>query len=220
MGHLTVGSSPFIAASEQHRWHWYTSYVHCFLTAAWDNGKSRAIKDGGLGIALAVQWLGLHASTAESPGSIPGQGTRMPQTAGSKGKKKKNVAWAIRLSSQENHWISHLGIPGACLAMPSKTKSPVNGCCRNEWINDLTSGQVGAWPQVAPVVKNPPVSAGFHSWVKKIPWRKAWQPTPVFLPDKSHEQRSLEGYSPWDHKELDQLSMHTCWASCPICKQE
>ena len=156
-----------------------------------------------------------------SPGSIPGQGTRMPQTAGLKRKKKKkNVAWAIRLSSQENHWISHLGITGACLAMPIKTKSPVNGCCRNEWINDLTSGQVGAWPQVAPVVKNPPVSAGFHSWVKKIPWRKAWQPTPVFLPDKSHEQRSLEGYSPWDHKELDQLSTHTCWASCPICKQE
>ena len=29
------------------------------------------------------------------------------------------------------------------------------------------------------------------------PWRKAWQPTPVFLPGKSHAQRSLEGYSPW-----------------------
>ena len=100
--------------------------------------------------------------------------------------------------------------------MPSKTKSPVNSSWRNEWINDLTSGQVG----VAPVVKNPPVSAGFHLWVKKIPWRKAWQPTPLFLPEKSHEQRRLEGYSPWDHKELDQLSMHTCWASCPICKQE
>ena len=34
-------------------------------------------------------------------------------------------------------------------------------------------------------------------------WRRAWQPTPVFLPGESHGQRSLEGYSPWGHKELD-----------------
>ena len=46
-------------------------------------------------------------------------------------------------------------------------------------------------------------NAGFNSWVRKIPWRKKWQPTPVFLPGKSHGQRSLVGYSPWDRKELD-----------------
>ena len=40
-------------------------------------------------------------------------------------------------------------------------------------------------------------------WVGKIPWRRAWQPTPVFLPGKFHEQRSLVGYSPWGHKESD-----------------
>ena len=44
---------------------------------------------------------------------------------------------------------------------------------------------------------------GFDSWVRKIPWRKKWQLTPVFLPGKSHGQRSLEGYSPWGYKELD-----------------
>ena len=43
----------------------------------------------------------------------------------------------------------------------------------------------------------------FHPWVRKIPWRRKWQPTPVFLPGKSHRQRSLVGYSPWGHKELD-----------------
>ena len=37
----------------------------------------------------------------------------------------------------------------------------------------------------------------------KIPCRRAWQPTPVFLPGESHAQRSLEGYSPWGHKESD-----------------
>ena len=39
--------------------------------------------------------------------------------------------------------------------------------------------------------------------VVKTTWRGKWQPTSVFLPGKSHEQRSLVGYSPWDHKELD-----------------
>ena len=34
-------------------------------------------------------------------------------------------------------------------------------------------------------------------------WRKKWQPTPVFLPGKSHGQKSLVGYSPWGRKKLD-----------------
>ena len=43
----------------------------------------------------------------------------------------------------------------------------------------------------------------FGPCVRKIPWRRKWQPTPVFLPGKSHGQRSLVGYSPWGHKESD-----------------
>ena len=43
----------------------------------------------------------------------------------------------------------------------------------------------------------------FHLWVGKIPWRREWLATPVFLPGKSHGQRSLLGYSPWSCKELD-----------------
>ena len=38
---------------------------------------------------------------------------------------------------------------------------------------------------------------GFDSWVRKMPWRRKWQPTPVFLPGESHGQRSLAGYSLW-----------------------
>ena len=37
---------------------------------------------------------------------------------------------------------------------------------------------------------------GFDPWVRKIPWRWAWQPTPAFLPGQSHGQRNLTGYSP------------------------
>ena len=44
---------------------------------------------------------------------------------------------------------------------------------------------------------------GFDIWMGKIPWRKEWLPTPVFLPGECHGQRSLAGYSPWGCKELD-----------------
>ena len=53
------------------------------------------------------------------------------------------------------------------------------------------------------MVKNLPAKCkrlGFDPWVRKIPWRRKWQPTPVFLPWKSHGQRSLVGYSPWGRK--------------------
>jgi len=42
---------------------------------------------------------------------------------------------------------------------------------------------------------------GFDPWVGKIPWRREWKAMPVFLPGKSHGQRSLVGYSPWGCKE-------------------
>ena len=56
---------------------------------------------------------------------------------------------------------------------------------------------------MALVIKNPPANAGdmrcrLDPWVVKIPWRRKWQPTPVFLPEKPHGQRSLAGYGPRD----------------------
>ena len=50
------------------------------------------------------------------------------------------------------------------------------------------------------LVKNLPASAGdvgLIAELRKIPWGRKWQPTPVFLPGKFHEQRSLASYSPW-----------------------
>ena len=49
----------------------------------------------------------------------------------------------------------------------------------------------------------------FDPWVRKIPWRRAWQLTPVFLPGESHGQRSLAGCSPRGHRESDR----TVWVS-------
>ena len=54
-------------------------------------------------------------------------------------------------------------------------------------------------------IKNPPANAGdvgFYPWDRKIPWRRAWQPTPVFLLWKSHGQMSLAGYSPGGHRRV------------------
>ena len=51
----------------------------------------------------------------------------------------------------------------------------------------------------------------FDPWCRKMAWRRAWQLTPVFLPEESHGQRSLVGYSPWDPKEsvtTKQLRQH------------
>ena len=70
-------------------------------------------------------------------------------------------------------------------------------------------------PMVVLVVKNLPVNMadnrrGFDPWVMKIPWRRAQQPTPVFLPGGSHGQKSLDSYSPWGGRvEHDWLTEHT-----------
>ena len=71
--------------------------------------------------------------------------------------------------------------------------------CINTWVRAC---------QVALVVKNPPANAGrrhkrcrFDPWVGKIPWRRAGQPIPVFLPEEPHGQRSLAGHSPQGCKE-------------------
>ena len=56
--------------------------------------------------------------------------------------------------------------------------------------------------------------SGFDPWVGKTPWRRKWQPTPVFLPGRFHRQRSLTGFSPYGHKESDtteQLSLEITW---------
>ena len=68
--------------------------------------------------------------------------------------------------------------------------------------------------QVALVVKNPSDNARnirdrIDVWVGKNPWRRAWQPTPIFWPGETHGQRRLAGYSPQGRKESDTI-LHAC----------
>ena len=78
-------------------------------------------------------------------------------------------------------------------------------------------------PTCSLVIINPPTNAGvarnakFSPWIGNIPWRRKWQPTPVFLPGESHRQRSLEGYSPYRWKESD-MSKHMSSSFCTLLR--
>ena len=74
----------------------------------------------------------------------------------------------------------------------------------------LLAAACGLWASQAGQGQRSRCSAGdgrLHPWVGKISWRRAWQPSPVLLPGKSHGQRSLARYNPWGHKSLTGLSM-------------
>ena len=76
------------------------------------------------------------------------------------------------------------------------------------FISIITVWYIGS-SQVSLVVKNPPASASrwkrhrFNPWIRKMPWRRVQQPTPVFLPGESHGQKSLVDYSRWGRREMD-----------------
>ena len=61
---------------------------------------------------------------------------------------------------------------------------------------------------------------GLDPWVRKTPWRRAQQPTPVFSPGGPHGQRHLGGYSPWGHTESDttEATEHStpCFSGFPL----
>ena len=86
---------------------------------------------------------------------------------------------------------------GSVMLREEKGSPPHKPTSQKTWVHHGLLGFPGG-----SAVKNPPVRrCSFNPWVRKIHWRRKWQPTPVFLPGRSHGQRSPAGYSPWDHKE-------------------
>ena len=85
-----------------------------------------------------------------------------------------------------------------------------------EWTNTFGAAQVTL------MVKNLPSSArnlrdnSFDTWVRKIPWRRKWQPTPVFLPGESHGQRSLVSFSPDSPLQSPSHGVDLWWGRGPI----
>ena len=68
---------------------------------------------------------------------------------------------------------------------------------RRLWL--LRAFQAAQWVKNLPAVQE----TQFNLWVGKLPWRRSWQPTPVFLTRESHGQKNQEGYSPQGHKDSD-----------------
>ena len=61
---------------------------------------------------------------------------------------------------------------------------------------------------------------GFNPWVGKIPWRRKWQSTTVFLSGESHGRRSLVGYNPWVAKSRTRLSNFTFTFTCQGLREQ
>ena len=109
-------------------------------------------------------------------------------TAESSTQEESDLPWCV---SCEQGWTRVKGTRGGLVEAP-----------RLE-----TSGLISPYSHVLPVFRGASPMAqqlrthlqcrrhGFDPWVRKIPWRSKWQPSPVFLPGKSHGQRSLVGYS-------------------------
>ena len=76
--------------------------------------------------------------------------------------------------------------------------------------SNLSASQVVWWYRIRLPMQETP-DTGSDPWVGKIPWRREWWPTPVFLPGECLGQNSLASYSPWGHKELDMIEGITLW---------
>ena len=132
----------------------------------------------------------------KSPWSWEGLG------AGGEGDDRGWDGWMASLPRWTWVWVNSgswwwTGRPGVLRFMGSQRVG-------HDWATELNWMCICWASQVALVVKNPPTmrETRVWSWVKKIPWRRKSLPTTVFLPGKSHGQRSLVGYSLQDHKRV------------------
>ena len=99
-------------------------------------------------------------------------------------------------------WRSHCGSPGSIPGQGSLSSSSPPATCRCPRPRPSYHLGLPWWlrgKSVCLECRRP----GFDPCIRKIPWRRKWQPTPVLLPGESHGGRSLVGYSPWGRKESD-----------------
>ena len=85
------------------------------------------------------------------------------------------------------------------------------------WVSCIEGGFFTIGEAHANVAPASNVGDSFDPWIRKIPWRRKWLPSPVFLPGKFHGQRSLAGYSPWGRRESDMTEQLTSHIHVPQC---
>ena len=106
------------------------------------------------------------------------------------------------------HWVTHCIQTGwsgdeASNGPPATLSGAPAPCCPALSMLGVSLGHPGFVSEPSLFLPVNVWRCKFDPCVGKVPWRRAWKPTPVFLPGESHGQRSLAGYSPWGHKELD-----------------
>ena len=97
---------------------------------------------------------------------------------------------------RDQTWVSYISCIGRQVLFRYSHLGSPTSCVENPPANTEDAGEVGLIPGS-----------------ERFPWSRKWQPTPVFLPGKSHGQSSLVGYSPWGGKELH-TAKHTCKYGC------
>ena len=95
-------------------------------------------------------------------------------------------------NQDSNEWDPLRSLKTSSVMVAKLVPAPRNDChnALRQWLSDKGSVRQ-CW------------RCKFDPWVRNIPWRRKWQLNPVFLPGKSHGQRSLVGYSPWGLKRVD-----------------
>ena len=140
------------------------------------------IKNPGIRNFLACQWLGLCAFTAKGVGSIPVWGTKILQ-ASWYGQKNQNRKQTNKKKQTPKTMASSL--TEICFSLTFYIKSSAQYYKGFPGGSDSKESTYNAG------------DLGFNPWVRKIPWRREWLLTPVFLPGESHGQRSLARCSLW-----------------------
>ena len=123
---------------------------------------------------------------------------------------RSSIAQGLRIKVQgDNCWVNHLMILNEVFHCPSLSLIHKPRAFHASLVGLLWRLKEIMWVECFPNDCVLLCNAGDHlqcwswgPWVGKIPWRRKWQPAPIFLPGKSQGQRSLVDYSLWGHKEL------------------
>ena len=104
------------------------------------------------------------------------------------------LQWIAMPSSRESSWPRNLTPALQADSLPLNSQGSLHATIAET--NKILCFPGGANGKEPACQCRRPKRLGFNSWVRKIPWRRAWQPVSVLFPQESHGQRSLMGYSP------------------------
>ena len=182
-----------VAASWDTQFRWFSGTVSLGLLPTAGGGLVRGFWLPRTGLRRPVCWLVINQYYQKIKASLVAQTVKsLPAVHVSVGERRSVMSDSLCPQGLFSPWNSpgqNTGVGSLSLLQgifPTQGSNPGRLYCR--WILYQLSHQGSRRP-------------GFDPWVRKIPWRRKWQPTWVFLPGESHGQRSLAGNTPWGRKE-------------------